>query len=268
MSRGRADQGRLVVITVEAIHMAPVKSLGLAHPDTVHVERRGIASDRRLYLIDLQGRMVTQRMIGPLVQVTPQYRSEPEWLDLHFPDGMRLSGPLELGEEVITPIWGRYVRGRMLHGQWNRALSAFCGEDVRLVRSDEPGQCYDEFPISLVSQASLTHLSRQAGDAVAFDSRRFRPNFVLHGCTPHEEDGWLGRVIQIGPELRLHILARDPRCVMTTLDPNTGHRDVDTLRYILGYRPNPVAAYFGVYGIVEHPGRVTIGDAVSALRLR
>ena len=251
------------MITLEAIHMAPVKSLGLAHPDTVHVERRGIVEDRRLYLIDPQGRLVTQRMIGPLVQVTSQYQSEPERLDLYFPDGMRLAEKLELGEAVSTPIWGRYVRGRVLQGQWNRALSEFCGEDVRLVRSDEPGQCYDEFPISLVSQASLTLLSRQAGDDVVFDSRRFRPNFVLGGCTPHEEDGWLGRVIQIGPELRLHILARDPRCVITTLDPNTGQRDVDTLRYILGYRPSPMAAYFGVYGIIEHPGMVTIGDAVS-----
>ncbi len=251
------------MITVETIHIAPVKSLGLVHPDTVRVERRGIAEDRRLYLIDRQGRLVTQRMLGPLVQITSQYQSEPEWLDLHFPDGMRLAGRLELGEAVLTPIWGRYVRGRVLQGQWNRALSEFCGEDVRLVRSDEPGQCYDEFPISLVSLASLTHLSRHAGNAVAFDSRRFRPNVVLRGCTPHEEDGWLGGVIRIGPELRLHILARDPRCAITTLDPNTGQRDVDTLRYILGYRPNPRAAYFGVYGIVEHPGRVTIGDTVS-----
>jgi uncharacterized protein YcbX len=256
------------VITVEAIHLAPVKSLGLVHPDTVHVERRGIAEDRRLYLIDPQGHLVTQRRLGPMVQVTAQYRSEPEWLDLHFPSGMRLAGPLELGEAVITPIWGRYVRGRVLQGQWNRALSDFCGEDIRLVRADEPGQCYDEFPISLVSQASLTHLSHQAADAVAFDSRRFRPNFVLRGCAPHEEDGWLGGVVRIGTELRLHILARDPRCAITTLDPNTGRRDVDTLRYILGYRPNPRAAYFGVYGIVEHPGSVAIGDAVSILPAR
>jgi uncharacterized protein YcbX len=253
------------VITVEAIHMAPVKSLGLVHPNAVRVARRGIAEDRRLYLIDQQGQLVTQRQLGPMVQVAAQYRSEPEWLDLHFPDGTHLAGELELGETVITPLWGRYVRGRVLQGQWNRALSDFCGKDIRLVRSDDPGQCYDEFPISLVSQASLTHLIRQAGDAVVFDSRRFRPNFVLRGCEPHEEDGWLGRVIQIGSELRLHILARDPRCAITTLDPNTGRRDVDTLRYILGYRPNPRAAYFGVYGIVEHPGTVTLGDAVSAL---
>ena len=256
------------MIRVEAIHIAPVKSLGLVHPGTVHVERRGISEDRRLYLIDRQGRLVTQRLLGSLVQITAQYRSETDDLELHFPDGARLAGRLDPGEEVLTQIWGRYVRGRVLQGRWSQALSDFCGEEVRLVRSEEPGQCYDEFPISLVSQASLIQLSHHAGDAMVFDSRRFRPNFVLDGCGPHEEDEWLGRVIRIGPELRLHILARDPRCAITTLDPTTGQRDVDTLRYILGYRPNPVAAYFGVYGIVEHPGTVTLGDAVSLLPSR
>ena len=251
------------MICVEAIHIAPVKSLGLVHPGTVHVKRRGIVEDRRLYLIDSQSRLVTQRQLGPLVQITAQYQPEPEWLKLYLPGGTHLEGQLELGETVITPIWGRRVPGRVLQGQWNRTLSDFCGEPIRLVRSDAPGQCYDEFPISLVSQASLAHLSRQAGDPMTFDSRRFRPNFLLHGCGPHEEDEWLGKVIKIGPELRLHILARDPRCVITTLDPTTGQRDIDTLRHIVGYRPNPAAAYFGVYGIVEHPGIVTVGDAVS-----
>ena len=251
------------MITVASIHLAPVKSLGLVSPDTVHVTRRGIVEDRRLYLIDRHGRLVTQRTHGRLVQVTPHYRLTPEWLELRFPDDLCLAGEPELGDAVFTPIWGRRVPGRVLLGDWSQALSDFCGDDVTLVQSDQPGKCYDEFPISLVSEESLTHLSQQTGDAIVSDSRRFRPNFLLCGCTPHEEDEWLGNTIQIGPELRLYIMARDPRCAITTLDPNTGERDVDTLRLILSYRPNPRTAYFGVYGIVEHPGRVTIGDLVT-----
>ena len=253
------------MITVEAIHTAPVKSLGLVHPETVHVGSRGIVEDRRLYLIDQHGQLLTQRQHGALVRIAAHYRAEPEWLDLLFPDGLHLEGPLELGEVVRTPIWGRHVPGRVLHGPWNQALSAFCGEDIRLVRSNEAGRCFDEFPISLVSQASLAHLSDQTGGTVTFDSRRFRPTFVLQGCEPHAEDAWLGRVLQIGAALRLRIMARDPRCAITTLDPTTGHRDVDTLRYILGYRPSPRAAYFGVYGIVEDAGQVNRGDTVSLL---
>jgi len=252
------------MITIEAIHLAPVKSLGLVHPHTVHVERHGIVEDRRLYVIDQHGRLVTQRTHGQLVQVTPQYRVQPEWLSLGFPDGTSLEGSLTLGEAIVTQIWGRHVRGRVVQGDWHQALSDVCGEAVRLVRSVEPGQGYDEYPVSLVSQASLAYLSQQAGETVQFDSRRFRPNFLLGGCTPHQEDAWLGGVIQIGPEVRLHVMARDPRCAIVTLDPTTGQRTVDTLRLIRRYRPSPRAAYFGVYGIVEHPGMVTVGDAVIA----
>ena len=79
------------MITVESMHIAPVKSLGLMHPDTVHVDRRGIAEDRRLYLIDRHSRLVTQRTLGPLVQITSQYQSEREWLNPHFPNGLDLA---------------------------------------------------------------------------------------------------------------------------------------------------------------------------------
>jgi len=252
------------VITVEAMHLAPVKSLGLVHPTTVHVARHGMVEDRRLYVIDQHGRLVTQRTHGQLVQITPHYRVQPEWLRLGFPDGTSLEGPLTLGEAIVTPIWGRHVRGRVVQGDWHQALSDVCGEAVTLVRSDEPGQGYDEYPVSLVSQASLAFLSSQAGETVQFDSRQFRPNFLLQGCTPRQEDAWLGRVIQIGPEVRLRVMARDPRCAIVTLDPTTGQRTVETLRLIRRYRPSPRAAYFGVYGIVEQPGRVTVGDAVTA----
>ena len=66
----------------------------------------------------------------------------------------------------------------------------------------------------------------------------------------------------MGPDLVIQIIARDPRCVITTLDPETGERDIDTLRLILSYRPNARAPYFGVYGVVVRPGVVTVGDQV------
>ena len=134
---------------------------------------------------------------------------------------------------------------------------------MRLVRSLEPGQSYDEYPISLLSRSSVELLNRYPGAGVSFDSRRFRPNFLIGGCEPHEEDTWLGEVIQIGDELRLRVVARDPRCVITAHDPNTGESDFDTPTLIAGYRPGPGVAYFGVYGIVERPGKVAVGDQVT-----
>jgi uncharacterized protein YcbX len=74
----------------------------------------------------------------------------------------------------------------------------------------------------------------------------------------------LDEVIQIGEELRLRVVARDPRCVITAHDPDTGESDFDTPALIAGYRPGTGVAYFGVYGIVERPGNVAMGDRVTA----
>lgn len=259
-------RGRLTVITVGAVHIAPVKSLALVNPTTVRVDFRGILEDRRLYLVNHEGRLLTQREIGPLVQIKAEYQAEPERLRLRLPDGSTLEGPLDLGDPVLTLVWGRLVRGRVVKGDWSRALSAFCQQPVTLVRSDEPGQCFDEYPISMMSQASVERLGQQPGATATFDSRRFRPNFLLSGCVAHEEDSWLGGVAQVGEELRVRVVARDPRCAITTHDPDTGERDCDTLRLIMSYRPSPRAAYLGVYGIVERPGTVSIGDAVTVVK--
>lgn len=251
------------MIIVKAIHIAPIKSMGLEHPQTVYVGPAGILEDRRYHLINAQNKLLTQRDIGVMAQLKPEFHVDPEWLCLSFPDGTTLEGPIELGEAVVSQLWDRWVSSRIVSGDWGKTLSNFCGEPVRLARSDEPYQCYDKYPISLMSQASLEEIDRRANGPTTVDSRRFRPNILLSGCGSHEEDSWIDSVVDIGRDFRLKIVARDPRCAITTLNPDTGDRDVDTLRLILKYRPNPKAAYFGVYGIVDRPGSISVGDVVT-----
>ena len=253
------------MITVDTVHISPVKSLGLQHPRSVYVAAGGIVEDRRLHLISDAGQLLTQREVGALVQVGAEYQAEPERIRLEFPGGEVLEGPLALGRPVVTKMWGRQVPGRVVDGTWGKALSEFSGGPVHLVRSEEPGQSYDEYPISLLSHASLEELKRHSLEQASLDSRRFRPNLLLDGCEPHEEDTWIGGKLQIGEELVLGVVARDPRCAITTHDPDTGERDLDTVRLILGYRPSPRAAYFGVYGVVEQPGSVSVGDRATCL---
>ena len=251
------------MIIVEKIHISPVKSLALVHPNSVKVSWQGVTEDRRLFLVDDRGRLLTQRHFGQLVQVQAEYRQDPESLTLWMPGGDVVEGPIVPGEPTVTRIFGRRVMGNAVPGQWDAALSGLCGATVKLIRAQQPGQCYDEFPISLLSTASLENLGEHAGAEVSLDSRRFRPNFLLRGCGPHEEDDWIGEAIHIGDGLQVRVVARDPRCAITAHDPDTGETDLNTQEIIAGYRPAGGTAYFGVYGIVEHPGRVTIGDPVT-----
>ena len=251
--------------TISAIYTAAVKSLALEQRTNVYVGPAGIAEDRRFHLIDGGGRLLTQRQRPQLSQVTVRYDSESDCLTMTFPDGAETSGVVQLGEQVRTPVWGRLVSGHVAAGDWNHALSSLCRGPVRLVKTDGEGLAFDEYPISILSQASIDLLTNLTSGAKEFEARRFRPNFLLEGCSPHDEDQWLGAVISIGPDLRLRVTAPDPRCAITAVDPDTGQRDFDTPRLLLTYRPGARAPYFGVYGVVDTPGAVSVGDEVSVV---
>ena len=251
--------------TVGAIYTVAVKSLALQRRESVSVGLSGIAEDRRFHLIDGGGRLLTQRQRPILARVYADYDAQADQLTLSFPEGVELSAAIQLGETVQTPIWGRLVPGRVVEGQWNDALSSLCRGPVRLVKTDDAGLSFDEYPVSVLSQASIDFLGRLTEGIKEFEARRFRPNFLIDGCSPHEEDSWLGGVIAMGPELRLRLVAPDPRCAITAVDPDTGERDFDVPRMLLSYRPASRAPYFGVYGVVENPGMVSLGDEVEVV---
>ena len=54
-------------------------------------------------------------------------------------------------------------------------------------------------------------------------------------------------------------------CHNGAVDPDTGQRDFDVPRMLLSYRPASRAPYFGVYGVVENPGMVSIGDQIEVV---
>ena len=249
--------------TVSAIFTAAVKSLALESRGSVTVGPGGIAEDRCFHLIDGGGRLLTQRQRPRLALVTAAYDASGEHLSLCFPEGDEVAGSVILGESVRTAIWGRPVPGRVVAGDWNDRLSVLCGGPVRLVKTDDIGLSFDEYPLSILSQASIDLMRKLTDGAKEFEVRRFRPNFALDGCSPHEEDSWLGGIVAIGPQVRLRVVAPDPRCAITTVNPDTGERDFDTPRFLLTYRPSARAPYFGVYAAVYTPGTVTVGDSVE-----
>lgn len=222
-----------------------------------------MAENRRFYLVAPDGRLFSGIHYGPLVQIRPDYDPEAERLALRFPDGALVEGQVRLGEPLETDFWGdRSVRGRLVEGPWANVISRFVGKPLRLVRSDRPGGAFDAQPVSLVSRASVEELARQAGRE-RLDGRRFRMLIGIDGCTPHEEDTWIDRRVQVGEAL-LRVTGPCSRCATTTRDPSTGLRDLDTLRVIWSYRGlrEGRKADFGVYAGVERPGRVRVGDAV------
>ena len=62
----------------------------------------------------------------------------------------------------------------------------------------------------------------------------------------------------------LRVKVRDARCAVTTLSPDTGETDMNTLKIIASYRTDqPKQVNFGVYCTVAEPGEVSVGDEVA-----
>ncbi|KAK2503421.1 hypothetical protein MC885_001515, partial [Smutsia gigantea] len=72
-------------------------------------------------------------------------------------------------------------------------------------------------PIMVLSEASLADLNTRLEKKVKMD--HFRPNIVVTGCDAFEEDTW--DELLIGSVEMKKILSC-PRCIMTTVDPDTG----------------------------------------------
>ena len=252
---------------VSLLSYTPVKGLALVHPDELYVDVHGVDDNRRFYLIGEDDRRYEITRDGRIALVVPAYDAETDLLSLRFPDSSVAEDRVELDGAVLTDFYGRPVSGRLVKGPWADALSAFVGKPLRLVKADRPagGVDRERGPVSIVSDASVSELARQAGVAEV-DGRRFRMLITLDGCRPHEEDEWVGRQLRIG-EVVVRVLEQVARCAATTYSPETGTRDLDTLRIIRSYRGvrDGKNLDFGIYGEVVRPGRVAVGDQVEPL---
>ncbi len=255
------------MIRVARLSIAPVRSLGLLRPAAIDVTEAGVAEDRRFFLIDDRDRLVDRIVAGALVRVGAWTDRDGTRLALTFPDRAVIDGPVELGEPIEAKVHSRTAIGRLVVGPWAAALQPFAGRRVRIVRCDRPGgtrfkEGRVRNAISLVSDGSLRRLASEVGwDDV--DARRFRMLIEVEGAAAHEEDGWIGGRVAIG-SAELAITKGVDRCAITTQDPGTGVRDLDTLRSIIAYRgitPDR-KGLCGVLGEVGRPGRIAVGDEV------
>ena len=92
---------------------------------------------------------------------------------------------------------------------------------------------------------------------------RFRPNVVVAGCMPWEEDDW--RRARVGA-VPLRLPKGCDRCVVTTTDQLTGERGVEPLRTLARFRKwTDGKVYFGVNAVPDARGTIAVGDRLTVL---
>jgi uncharacterized protein YcbX len=274
------------MISVTRISIYPIKSTAPIDLQASAVQPLGLEHDRRRALVDAAaGRIMTARDYPQMLGISTQVAGEQLLLRA---GGAELEIPLvpSDGELSRVKLWAEEQHpGLRYPDEVNRWFSAYLGLDCYLIAMGEgcvrefptgmasgylgrPGDAVsyaDDYPLLVANEASLAELNTRLAQPVTM--RNFRPNVVLSGCEAFAEDGWSR--IRIG-ECELELAQDCPRCVMTTIDPETGqrHEQQEPLRTLASYRKAPGGAPFGIQMVPRSLGTLRIDDRVEVLARR
>jgi uncharacterized protein YcbX len=253
-----------VTAVVCGLAVTAVKGTQVRAVQEVEFDRHGAWGNRRFFVVDERGRMVNGKMLGALQSVLAEVVDGD--LRLGFPDGAVLSGPVELGEPIVTRFFSSEREARPLRGPWSERLSEYVGRSVRIVDGGPASDRGLDGGVSLISRASMARLASEARES-DIDVRRFRMLIEIDGVGAHEEDRWIGHTVMIGRAMvRFH--GNIGRCMVTSRDPETGEVDLPMLDILGGYRRGVASTEplpFGIYGQVTADGPVRVGDRVVVI---
>lgn len=201
----------------------PVKSMAGEPLQEARLLPDGIDGDRLLQVRDPRGRLVTARSAHGLLGHRGSLGADGE----PRVDGLPWAAP-----EVAA------------------AVEKAAGAGARLLRLDEAR--FDILPLLVATDGAVA--------AFGHDRRRLRPNLIIGGVEGLAERGWEGRRLRVGAAL-LQLEELRERCIMTTVDPDTGAVDVDILRRIR----RDFGGRLALNAAVLKPGLVRLGDPVELL---
>lgn len=146
--------------------------------------------------------------------------------------------------------------------EWREELSKQSKKPLSFKKYDPlhvPIGAIEEENLLIVTDASLRKISELTGrDAI--NEQRFRPNLQLEllNQMPFIEEEWFSKRLQIGKEVEIEIKRHCERCMIITVDPETGERDANVHKQVIIQRNN----HFGVYASVIKTGTISAGDEV------
>lgn len=264
-------------IVLSGIYIYPVKSLGGIALQEATIQERGLQYDRRWMLVDQHNHFMTQRKIHRMALIKVKLAKDK--LLVSMPSMPDLAVPFvpQTEESVVVTVWEDVCRGIIVSRQANEwfseALQMPCKlvympddsirpVDFRYARNNEFVSFADAYPFLLIGEASLEDLNSRLDKAVPMN--RFRPNLVVNTSIAFEEDNW--RSIRIGEAL-FHLVKPCARCVLTTIDQQTGVAGKEPLRTLSAYRTINNKVLFGQNAVSVSAGlSVKLGDKVQIVQ--
>ena len=220
--------------SIASLHRYPVKSMMGEELNAAYLTPRGLFGDRAYALCDSEtGKVVSAknpRKWPDMFRYHAAYTRPPATgadipaVRVTLPDGATaVSSSAEFGPALSAKL-GRSVRlmatppqAAHLEEFWPDREAGGNG-DVVTDEAMPEGTFFDLAVLHVLTTATLDSL-RESNSRSRFEPRRFRPNLIVNtsGQAGFVENDWIGKMIAIGPEVRIQVTGPCPRCVMTTL---------------------------------------------------
>jgi len=256
------------------INIYPIKSLGGISLQSSLVEERGLQYDRRWMLVDEQNMFFTQRLHPKMALLRVEINNDL----LTIKHKQNKFSPLTIHpmpydvEEVNVQIWEDNVTALKYNNDVNDWFSEAIGIKCCLVympdstkRKVDPKYANnkmvgfaDGYPFLIIGEESLNDLNKRLEEPLPMI--RFRTNFVFSGGKPFDEDNW--KTIKIG-NMVFHSTKSCPRCVITTINQDTGTKGKEPLKTLATFRQKDNKVMFGMNLVAERTGMVSVGDEIK-----
>ena len=219
----------------------PVKSMAGIAIESAQLGWHGIEGDRRFAF----------RRIGD--------RSDFPWLSASRLPALLRYQPVYTGgrlTHVRTPAGDEIeIRSQELQSQIADGL----GSPAELMELKHG--IFDDAAVSVISLTTIAGIGLEVG--AELDRRRMRANILLEtdDAEPFHEDAWVGRMLVFGDgesAPAVSVTARDVRCAMINLDPETAEKDARMMKAVVRLNDNNA----GVYGTVVRTGSIHVGQTV------
>ena len=259
------------------IWIYPIKSLPGFRVRSARVLEKGLEGDRRMMLVDDENRFLTQRELTKMALfnvsidhgfVMISHRINKNLHPITIDATQPISNPA-----IACAIWDDTVEAHEMNAMYSKWFSDALGincrlmlfpeqnerrVDVKYVAEEKQTSLSDGYPYLVIGQESLKDISKRVGESLTI--RRFRPNFLFEGGAAYEEDTW--RNFHIG-SVKFRGVKSCGRCVLTTVDPDTGEKGVEPLKTLASYRSRNGKVLFGQNVIALEDGLINEGDDIS-----
>jgi len=269
------------MVSISQLYIYPIKSLGGIAVNSALVTDRGLQNDRRFMLVDDNKVFLTQREHRTMALLKTIIEGN-ELLVYHKDSpGDKLRVPLVPEPSTMTTdvnVWDDWCQGQYIHEEADTWFSEKLNFSCRLVYMPESSKrrvdgryaldnditnFSDGYPVLMIGQSSLDDLNSRMEEALPVN--RFRPNIVITGSQPFEEDTMEHFSVN---KINFYGVKLCARCVIPTTNQETGVTGKEPLKTLAQYRRIDNKVLFGQNVLCHGTGKISVDDEVKIVKTK